>query len=29
MNKAMETQLAVYSLLLAGLSYLVHHLAPK
>jgi len=28
MNKNIGLQLVVYSLLLAGLSYLVHHLAP-
>ena len=28
MNKSLGIQLIVYSLLLAGLSYLVHHLAP-
>lgn len=28
MNKTLGLQLVVYSLLLAGLSYLVHHLAP-
>ena len=28
MNRTIGIQLAVYSLLLAGLSYLVHHLAP-
>ncbi len=28
MNKSIGFQLIVYSLLLAGLSYLVHHLAP-
>lgn len=29
MNKTLGLQLVVYSLLLAGLSYLVHHLAPS
>jgi hypothetical protein len=28
MNRLIGTQLVVYSLLLAGLSYLIHHLAP-
>jgi hypothetical protein len=28
MNKTLGLQLVIYSLLLAGLSYLVHHLAP-